>query len=215
MTEEKPALNLAIRKLRKEYLGCSQSRLAEELDVSTDTISRWERGKTEPSKLQRRFLMGLAARSEAPEELIKALSTGDEEIERYFTSIATGLAAGVGAAAGGIFGPLGAVGGAIPGALMGATTAGKLLGKRKSEGKGPPQGQTVRREVRKLPPQIRRMRNQVRRSADYLGVEEERFREEILSILETAAGAEWELKTLIRGLYALSDLSEDSFGDAE
>ena len=194
MDDDRPAINSAIRQLRKEYLGCSQTELAEALDVATDTVSRWERGKTEPSKLQRHFLMAIAVRSEAPEELINALAMGDGQDEKSSALLAPGLAAGVGAVAGGLLGPFGAVAGAIPGALAGATAV-KLLGRGNSSPR--------------VAPQIRRLRKQIRRSADYLGVEEGELREELLSILETAAGADWDVKTLIRALYALSNSSNE------
>ena len=52
-----------IRKLR-EQLDWSQQELAVELSVNTATISRWESGKSKPSRVARRRLRELLRRLE-------------------------------------------------------------------------------------------------------------------------------------------------------
>ena len=51
-----------IRELRKR-LGLTQKEFAHELGVTFSTLSRWENGRVRPSKMARRLIDGLAARS--------------------------------------------------------------------------------------------------------------------------------------------------------
>lgn len=65
MNEPPPARQF-VRLLRgiRERRGWTQRQLARELSVSPRTISRWERGKTEPLPIVERVLLELVARDE-------------------------------------------------------------------------------------------------------------------------------------------------------
>lgn len=56
-----------IRKLR-ESLGMTQEELAYEVGVSFSTVSRWETGRGEPSRLARRQLDRLRKRAQKQEQ---------------------------------------------------------------------------------------------------------------------------------------------------
>lgn len=52
----------AVRRLRKK-LGLTQEKLAQELGVTTVSVSRWEHGHSKPTGLSERALDALAKRS--------------------------------------------------------------------------------------------------------------------------------------------------------
>lgn len=197
MTNE-AEIGTKIRELRKEHLGFSQSELAEELDVSTDTVSRWERGQTEPNQLQRRFLAAIAVRDDVPDDFVHELSTNDGEAQKDSELLSSVLTGSVGAAAGGaVAGPLGALVGSL------ASHSGIFSGNDESDTE----------EAFSAP--AKRLKKRIARSADNLGVTKEEFRDELFSVLEVASAADWNLETLIKGLYALSATSDNSSGEEE
>jgi len=50
----------------REKLGMTQEQLAREVGVSFKTVNRWERGKSKPSPMASKILVGLQKRCSGP-----------------------------------------------------------------------------------------------------------------------------------------------------
>lgn len=191
---EEVNIDTKVRKLREDHLGFSQSELADQLNVSENTVSRWENGQTEPSRLHRRLLAAIAVRDDVPEEFVEDFSTTEGEPQEDSEVLSSVFSASVGAAAGGaLAGPIGAVVGSLASSSI-------MSGGDEAESDD------------SLSPPVKRLKERVGRCAENLDVSRREFREELLSVFEVASAVDWDLDTLLSALYALSATAD---GDRE
>ena len=163
-----PAFSDVILQFRKEHLGLSQSEFAERLNVSTQTIYRWEKGSTKPQKSQLIEIAKLAKKEGADDILRSLAESAPTKNTKSVLSQAIGAALG-----------LGALGLGLSALTEDATE------------------QADDEEGRRSRSYVKTVDTMLRNAADELGVSENEFAEALRPALQIAADQDWPARWLL------------------
>lgn len=178
--QDAPEFSEIVSRFRKDQLEMSQSEFADQLDISPQTVSRWERGKTSPQKSQLRSLVQLADSVDAEEVIEDIAASSPTTDTKQVMAKTLGMAAG-------------ALGVAAAGPIAGAAVA---AGKWFSSDDEKESASKAR---------VKTIRAMLREAADDLDVSVEELRDAMLPPLQSAADGDWPAELVLQVLNSITN----------